>query len=46
MAISIKEKGTQRIHHYFEEDFVDVSNQLYPFTAEELFYLIATKQTH
>ena len=43
MVIEIKEKETQQIHHYFEEDFVDVSNQPYPITAEELFYIIATK---
>ena len=43
MAVSIKEIEAQQIHYYFEEDFVDVSNQPYPITAEELFYIIAMK---
>ena len=34
------------MHNYLEEGLVDVSNQQYPITAEELFYLIASKQTH
>ena len=34
------------MHNYLEEGLVDVSNQQYPITAEELFYKIATRQAH
>ena len=37
---------TGQTFHYFDESFVDVSNQQYPLTADYIFYIIATKQTH
>ena len=35
---------TDQIYRYFDEGLVYVSNQQYPLTAEEVFYIIATRQ--
>ena len=35
---------TDQIYHFFDQGLVDVSNQQYPLTAEEVFYTIATRQ--
>ena len=37
---------TDQTFHYFDEVLVDVSHQKYPLTAEEVFYIIATRQAH
>ena len=43
LDLQIKEKSTEQMYNYLEEGLVDVSNQQYPITAEELFYIIAAK---
>ena len=43
LDVQIKEKSTEQMYNYLEEGLMDVSNQQYPITAEELFYIIATK---
>ena len=35
---------TDQICNYLDEGLVDVSNQQYPLTAEEVFYIIASRQ--
>ena len=43
LDVQIKEKSTEQMHNYLEVGLVDVSNQQYPITTEELFYIIAAK---
>ena len=46
LDVQIKEKSTGQEYNYLEEGLVDVSNQQYPITADELFYIIATKYNY